>query len=63
MEEYIKNSLDYFTRRLGYLREDLKRVHPGSKAQARVLREIKTAEIDVGLWQGRLTEIRNEARS
>lgn len=35
------------------LHKALKVVHPGSRAEKRIKREVKEAEIMAGLWQGR----------
>ena len=38
------------------LHADIRRTHPGSKAFHRVLREVREAERDTILWEGRLRE-------
>lgn len=43
-------------RRVAATREDLKRTFPGSSAERRVARALKRAEIDAGLWIGRVLE-------
>lgn len=62
MLDFFLRELEFARKRLARLERDAARVHPGSPAQARVLKELKVAEVTVGLWLGRIaTEFGPEA--